>query len=344
MRRRELVAALAAGTAGVLAGCSGGSEPATPAGTATGTTTTEATEATTAPRERAAALIAEGERSLSEATDRLAAESDRLEGSLDGVDLQVEPIEAALDTARDRFEAAREYATADQQNRISELLATVEWVRALTGTVDATADGLNDLGTAFDYYDDDRYEDAAESSDAAQEDLETAESELAVARDRFDSLEAATVEESDRVDLAEAREGMEQVGDAVEALVVLAEGYEPLSRGIGAFLAGANALDDGDLDAAIDSFDTAREQSSRAHDTFRNGEDEVAPAYRSDVIDLTCLSGAFEDAADSYAAGCRALRDGDDSTAEDRFAEGQEALERCDTGETTATATDGTSA
>jgi tetratricopeptide (TPR) repeat protein len=338
MRRRTLLCR--AGTVAVLgafAGCSSGDGGDATTTTGTTTTTTEtttettATESTTTTTPAAAEHIEAAKVAIGDAADALGEQSDRFSGLTDGegVDVSLTAFEGHLGTAREELDAAAETASADQQDRIEALRSLIEWLAAISDTLDTFADGYTTFQTGLTLFQSDRYGDAIEKLDTSIEQLNGAADAATVAADASGKLDAGEFESAEEFEVAEIRATMEELRKLIDAMVVTAEGFQDMTRGMKDFSTAAERYDGGEYVTAQETFEDARDDFGTAEATFRDAEGTVPTQIESSFVELTCFSGALKDSADLFAQAASAAESGDEETARQKAQEASSALDRC---------------
>lgn len=267
---------------------------------------------------------------LAAAGDEFDAESDQFGGAEDYVDFETGGIHDRIDSATTRLDEAETMASDAQRDRIEALQSFADWLAAATDGMASFGNALNDLETANQRFDNNRFEDAVASLDSALEDLDDADSHFTVARNEFESLDTDAIEDMDQVDHGEVLRAMADLETAVAAMDAFARGYRDLSRGFGSYFEAATAYDNERYEDAIEPFEEARNDFASAHNTFRDAEDDALPDMRSTFIEFTCLSGALRDGSDHFATAASAAADGDFDAASEAQQDAEEAMDRCE--------------
>lgn len=330
MDRRSFLRTLPAVTVAGAAGCSSSSSDGSTTGDETDTETSTA-EPTATPDES----IEQAAAALDEAFDGIDRQSEGF-GDLEGAEFEDGSIRASIADARDHLDAAEQAdLTGDQQAAVDDLRGLADYAEALTDTMVPLGEAFASFSTVEQYVDTERFQAAIDGLDDAQESFRTAQTRLEDTRAAYESLDRSAF---DRVDptYEETRTDLEKMEAVVETMDPFVDGFREYVRGYRSFTAGSDALDAERYDDAANEFDTAAVRFGDAESAFMTAEETAPSSMRSDVIDLTCISGALSDASEHFAAAARALDRGDGQTANEEVEAAQQAIDRCETSDSAA--------
>ncbi|WP_135820566.1 hypothetical protein [Halostella litorea] len=298
---------------------------------------TETTEAE--PAVDPEASIADAAAALDDALDGIDSESDSFGDISGGARFEDAPIRSSVESARGHLDTAEEAdLSAEQQAAVDGLRNLADYVSALTDAMVPIASGFDSLGTAQSYIDTERYGDGIDALDEARDAFRTASTRLETARTAFDGVDEVAFDYVDATQ-SESEAGLDTVDTVVETMDPFISGYRGFIRGYQEFEAGTTALEAEEFSDAASQYDAASVRFDDAESAFMDAEDVAPPEMRSDVIDLTCFSGALRDASKHYANAARALEEGDRSTANEEVEAAEEDANRCESGSSASLAT-----
>ncbi len=324
-------------TAGLtaFAGCSDlGSEPGPPEtdGAETESDTDEPTGTATPDAETAAARLRAASTVLSANNDQFSGFVDRVERDTDEpATFDRAAVTARLDGARTDLDAVVASGTQEQRETAAQL-QTLADVQA-----DAAA-GFEAFGTASRRWNEDvdtaieaeQYSRAVSELDDVELALSDARSPLEDALGVLDGIDTAALADVS-VEVAPLRTAIERISDRTSSIRDLVDVMRPYFEGTELFLDGLESYQNR-------QFGTAASTLSRAESKFRAASsraDEVdAPESDLDATqslsEIRCQVDAFVAAADYFERSADAYSAGNDQRGEDLAQQGQAALERCE--------------
>lgn len=325
-RRSYLATAVSVAGTAVLAGCSGGERENQSEGS-------DATERDTTTGKRTEAHLEKAGEALQSAGEEISRESDKLaesDVSDGGVDFRTSTIEGYLDTASNELDAAEASASESQRERVDAARGYVAFAREITAFLDVFAEGYSQVSTGITYFRSERFEDAAEELESARKTLDDADEGLQSARGRAEQLDTSTLDEMRRVDVESMQTDLSTLEELMSVLNVIADGLRDVSLGMIDFTEASASIDREEYARAKELFGEAETDFASAHTTFEGEEESAPPSVKSSVIELTCYSGALQDASTHFATASEALEDGDRELAKEESEKGEKAVNRCD--------------
>lgn len=318
MRRRRYLGLVSSVAVAAAAGCSSDSMEQ-----GDGETTTGEETATPAESLDAAATA------LNEAYDGIERQSDAF--GEEGESFDENGIRQSLSEANEHLDAAEGAdLSADQRADVEDMRNAAAFLGALTDAMVEIDAAFNEQEVAQSYVDTERFEDGIETLDDARSAFRDASDELSEAETEFEALDDGSFERIDGTTYAEVEDSLSTTSRLIDMMDPFLTGYREFVRGYERFSVGTDAVDAERYRDAASEYDTAAVRFDGAESAFMDAEDAAPPEMRSDVIELTCLTGALADASRRFAAGTRALDDGDRETANEEFEAAQTALDRCD--------------
>ena len=333
-RRTFLITAVGSGGSLAIAGCLG--DEADDAGdgddSAADTGTDDSADTDDEEPTDVEALIEAADNNLQVAVDELdeAVEEANDPVSSDSQAIETRPITARLDEASVDLETARGEATDEQLRRIEALEGAVECFRALVKAFGALGHAFDEYDTGDQYFDMDRFEDAIDAFERAEDRTIEAKAHVSDAREAFDRIDPDAMDDIDHTDLTELAVAIDEVEEVIVAMEYLSVGIRELAAAMKSFETANQALDAGQFEEAAAAYSDSSNQFYVAFTTFQEAESEVSAGFRADMIDMSCLAEALSDATDHFAKGAEAFADGRDQDGSDHFDDGEAALERCD--------------
>lgn len=323
MKRRQLLVTATGGGTALIAGCSG--EESDDSATTQKETDTPAGE-TTNERLRAAA------EEMESAESKINTESDKFtDSSLDsgqGVSIQTATILSELDAASTELDAAEQGATSEQQDAINAARNWISFARATTEFLGLFADGYNEFTTANTYFESERYSDATGTLDTAQENFESADSQLTIVQDRQESLTEMDHEAFENITLSTTPADIEQLESILETLIPFIGGYRQMTLGFEDFIIALESLENRDYADAESEYRDAEDHFTSAETRIRGLEESAPPSLRNSVIELTSIAGTLKESAGHYATGSEYYANGDTRAGDQEFKKGEKALEK----------------
>lgn len=346
MQRRRVLIGTGSAVAALVAGCSGeesdaeppetdGSETETATDSESQTATTRETESDESAGDTDARLAAAAE-DIRSADAELEAESDKFTdssfGSGGGIDVETATTERYLDDASAELDAAEPGATGTQQQSIDAARNWISFARESIAFIDQLADGYNELGTGFTYFESERYTEASDTFETAEDELRDADSQLTIVEDRQTNLSRADSDAFDDVDLTSAGSGesIAELSSLLSTLIPFTTGFSELSLGLEDFTAGTETLEREQFTAAESAYEDAEDHFTTAESLFRGLEDSAPSSVRNSIIEISCIATAFKDGAGHFATGAGYYAAGDTRAGDREFNAGQTDLERCD--------------
>ena len=277
-------------------------------------------------------LIESAQNSLEEAGDEFSGALDEANDPLSDSSHSIDtgPIETWLDAAEDDLSAARDGATDDQLETIAALEDVVDFFRDFADVFVALGVAMDEFETWEQYLDQDRWKDAVESAERAESSVDDAISNMTVARSTFDDIDTDALSDVSEIDTVEMERDLEEIEEILDVLGVLMTGSRQLSEGMIPFQDAIEALEQERFSVAASSFSSSASRFDAAYYTFSEAEDDAPAEFRGELIDMSCEMDALGDAAEHYSMGADLYADGDYSSGDEHFAEGEAAAERCD--------------
>lgn len=199
----------------------------------------------------------------------------------------------------------------------------------MAATLESLARVQLSIETANVAIDEGRYDDAIEELTAADDRTSQARDEFEAATDASADLDTEDPYFEGLVgDVVE--EDFDKIGSMLETLDHMVTGMIAFVEGLKDFEAGGTAMDEERFGDAAGAFSDASSDFGDAEDKFRDADRAAPENLQGDTADLVCFAGALKDGAALFAEGASAADDDDWETANRKFSEGQEALNRCE--------------
>lgn len=317
MKRRQYITAIS-GSLALVAGCSGESD--TPADTPTATTD----------KVNEQELLNSAYDEIKEAYDVLQSELENFDDVDGRISFQRDVIDAHLDEARNYLENAKEGNDQEYTRQIEVLENTVDWMDVYTGSFENFANAIDEFQTGLTYWENERYQDAANSFSTSSELLGDAEEDLILAQNEFEDIDWDVFEDSDNITRLELKLAMEDLSNYVTDFDYFARTYHYIALGIDYFIPAADAFDNDQYEKAAEGFKNARDEFTTSNSIIREGEGSASDEFIDDFIGLSCLTESFRDAADHFKTASEAAQENNWGRAEEEVNKAQTALDRCD--------------
>lgn len=312
MRRRHLLASVAAVGLGSLAGCAGSSDDGDGA-------TREAVEERI---DDAAGYLETNQEAF-----RTFGESDETPDTFDAG-----AIERRVDDAVDELDEAEGDASGESLDRIESLRAIGEFQLEAAEFNERFVDWSACLQTAESYIDVERLEDAATELEECDASFQELDDQYERTRDAFEEIDPDQLDEDTRLEYRDGEEEFVVGRQELDSVDALTDGLATFVDALVRFSEGSDALDGERWADAEAAFEEARTEFQQSADTLADLESDTdtPEQMRPDVIEFHCGAEALAEASGEFADGAAAADRGDARTAQDHFEAGGEAAERCD--------------
>ncbi|WP_049924286.1 hypothetical protein [Halopiger djelfimassiliensis] len=251
----------------------------------------------------------------------------------ESVDFDPEEPRTHLEQARDHLETAADELPDDRAGDIEELRAYAD---VLEGLIDVTAT-VTDETLADDaaivtdtIVGEGDLDDARTTVDERTAAIETAATRFDETNAALQDLDAERLEELAVVDLEEVEAGAAALGDAVDSLAALGDGYDAMLAGYAALERGREHADADEHDRAETEFADAESEFETAVETLESGAAESPSGFASYFETAGCQSGHLRTAAEHFAAASAAAADRNAAAARRNRADAEAALEDAD--------------
>lgn len=218
----------------------------------------------------------------------------------------------------------------DARSYVEGLVLLGDGLAALAGSLEEFTRAQARIETAFTYVDSNRYDDAVGSIESADESVSSARDRLGAAGGSLDDLATSDAELFGPIEVENRRDDVDEADAALATMDELVTGLIDYVRGIEAFEDGVDAGDREDFGVAAQKTSEAAVRFEDAESRFGAAEQLAPPDMRDSLVDLVCLAGALAEGSALFSEGYTALDNGDTATANQKFEEGQAALEQCD--------------
>lgn len=340
-RRAYIKSTIGSACIALSAGCTGGntgSQANQPSSNGEGSQTTGASSesknsTSESPEQKAAEHLENAGTALESAGDELDAESNKFTSSdfQEGrVDIQTGGIYGYFDRAEAELNSAKEFANEEQEEWINAAKEFIKFGRAFVEFIDIFADGYSESYTGFTYLQSERYHDAVDQLESAEETLQESSDLLTVSRTRFDDLDTILTNELDQVNITKFKEDMDKLERLLPVMITLTVGSQYMSQGMLDYEKAQGHFEAEDLSNAAIDFEKASEDFGLAYSEFKAQEDTAPTEVKTTVIEMTCYSKALRDGSRYLADGSEAYERGDKSRAEDLFDDARTAFNNCD--------------
>lgn len=245
---------------------------------------------------------------------------------------QIETIENRLSQAESHLETAAEVAEDDDIiTAITLGEATVSFQRALIEILSGFAEFEPGIETFDAYMDAERFDEAIDQAQDLQLLLEEINAAVDDAKSAINDIDEVQLDPEDLMEVTITRSQIEQISDEISALQKLVAGLDDLAFGLQALLSGFELLEAEDLDSAYSEFVDAEQKFEDLEIRYSElEEDPDLPSHmQSDVIEISCISGAMHEAAVLAIEGVEAAQEEDWETFDQRFDQVGEAMDRC---------------
>lgn len=327
MYRRRALSAVGGSIATLsLAGCLGDGDDNSAEGTENDEPTTEQTP------DESAELIESADETLDDAVGELEAALDDTDDPLGESPNAIETrsIEVRIDDAEDDLAAARDGATADQLETIEALEDVAEFLHEFVAVFSALGDAMDELEAWEQYLDQKRWVDAVRVAKQSESDNDDAMDRMTIAQSTFEGIEIDALEDGGKIDRVELAVALEELEAVLTVLDVFFTGARQLAEAMVPFDNAVTALEAERFQTAASGFSAAADGFAKAYTTFNDAEDDAPSEFRSDLIDMSCELDALSDAAAYSALGASEYADGNYSSGDEYFADGEAAAKRCD--------------
>lgn len=247
-----------------------------------------------------------------------------------GAEINTAEVYGYLDTADARVDSAEEDATAEQMEQIDALRGYVSFTREFTKSIEIYVDTLNNLSTAYSYFDSERFSDAESQFNTAEQTASDADEQLVLVRDEYEDLETDELDDFDRVEFEAFDEDLTDLEEFADAFISLSNGMKHFSAGMVDYTDAEDELDAENYSEAASKFSDASNDFGTANSIFTDSEDSAPSSLVSSFIDMSCRAGALRDASQHFTNASEAIEDGDNQRANEELEAAQEAADRCD--------------
>ena len=336
MSRRQLLIGVAGASGLSVAGCSGNgadegpqddapedNENSSEGDLATSPTATDIPDSI----ERAADL-------LSDAADRFRSETENLDQS----EFQTSEIHTLLDRTGEELDAARSEATPEQRAAIETVRSIVEWLRNGVQALEFYGEAVANLERGGTYYDNERFEEAAEQAETALTGLERSTASLDEADAVYERLDLATLEAIGE-DPDEIRSELETLNTRMDDLALYVETMETFARaqrhhvaGTDHYVKATGAVDEDRFSTASELFAEARTEFESANSLSRDGEEKAPQELLEEFLVLTCKTENLREAADHMHTAAMEAEAGNSGEADEAYEaalSAEEAVDEC---------------
>jgi len=269
---------------------------------------------------------------ITNAEEKLQTEADKFNSeNLDsgGVDIQIAAIYDYLDTAAEQLNAAESSASENEMDDIRALENWVALLREFTDFLDVFAEGYSQASSGFTYIQTERYSDAVDQLDTAEETLSNANDQLTVAQDAWNEIDRSKLEDAEEISVSEIENYFTNVQEIMSVFIPMVSGMSSLSEGLIDFQAGSEAYDANQYTEAENKFRAASNDFTVANSTLKEQEETAPESMTNSIIELTCYSGAIRDASTHLANASEAIQNGNRNRANEEAQKANEAVDRC---------------
>lgn len=318
MKRRQYLAAVTAGV--TSAGCLDDSDSTTDPSTEEQQGNPEITEEK---------LIA-AYREIDSAFEELDAEVDDFDNSDQRISFEASVIEAHLSEATSNLDEAEESSSSDYQQEIDTLRDVVDWVRTFTSAIENFANALDESQTAFTYWENERFQDSADSFGESNDYVSEAGDNLTSAEAKAEGIDWEVFEDYNEIEQLELELAIEELQAINTDWDYFTRTYQEMALGFDDFFTAATEFDNEQYSSAKDGFEQARSHFSSAVSISLNGEESASDVMVDEFIGLTCLTESMRDAADHFVSASEAADNGQWNQAEEDINNAETAIDRCD--------------
>lgn len=278
------------------------------------------------------ALIQSADDSLNSAADDFLEQSEELNDpiSSDSYSIETRTIETHLSDAEDDLAEAKPAADNEQLATINALEDSAMFMRELVRTVAIMGEVRNEIDTANDYIDSERYSDCVQTLKQTEDSVTDASVELSEARSSFNQIDEDALSGVEQIDIIELEITLDEWDAVIIAMDYFVVGLREMVEGMIPFDEAMTAIEAEQYSRADTKFSESSRKFYTAYTTFKEAEGEVSQEYRSDAIEMTCMNESMSDAADYLARSAAASNEGRYRDAERLAEDATSALERCE--------------
>ncbi|AUX09525.1 hypothetical protein AArcSl_1899 [Halalkaliarchaeum desulfuricum] len=243
---------------------------------------------------------------------------------------EIDGIKQRIDEAEDHLDAADAVAEDEEIQEAVQLgYSIAEFQLSLVQALEAINSVIHGLDTIVAQIDADRVDDALETSEELLDDASEANEKISESIDALDEIDDDRLDTQERIELGVDKAKLERVDNEFDVFEEMIHGFVEMIQGLQALEAMIDALEDENLDDALDKAEIAEFEFESAASRFEEIEDDPdLPAHmEADVIEISADANDLRDATGHYADGIRAAQRGDWDAFEEHMEKAEAALE-----------------
>lgn len=241
-------------------------------------------------------------------------------------------VEDRADLAEEKLDEFEDGASDEQQERVVNARAIATYQREAAEYNGMLVEFDNCLDTVDAYVDAGRFEATSDELSACRDTFDDITNQLDRVESAHGEIDPSLVEDESELEYERNEVELQLARVELDALDRFIEGFTQFIGGTEAMVGGFESYEDENFGSAATQFETAEGQFEESEETLAllEADPDTPQQLKPDVVEFHCAADAFYTATGHYADAARAAANRNWATSDDRFEDGNAALEQCE--------------